>query len=382
MRRGDGCATIACAVLALFAMGPATPMIEAPAQVYQAAAPRLAPHVPRRLFVSGHSLTNHPFPEYLEGIAADLGRPLEWNMQGLVGSSVKDRSMGNGPAPWTGYAAGIDKAGHPLDVRAELQRPGPSYDTLIITEQHTVLGSIVWNDSLRLLRDFHDRVIALDPQARTYLFAAWMNVLDLDDPARWIAYERAAAPIWRCMAERINHDLAAAGRPDRLTTIPAASALATLVEEATSSRPIPGLEGADAKSILAAIFRDDVHLRPAGVYYVALVTTAILHGRPVDVTVRPRGMRQDTAERLRQIATTFVADYARGERPLTVEACRGYVSEDFVPTYLAYQRDLQWRDHGSAMTWLKWAKLRLLWPRLFRRHDATNPFYVGEPAPL
>ena len=374
-------------VLALSPVGPAAPvmsnMIEPDVVTDTRAGSTRRLRMPKRLFLSGHSLTDHPFPEYLKMIAATLGEPIQWNMQTLEGSSVKDRTMGNGSIPWSGYRAGVDKTGQPLDALAELQSPQTvrniPYDTLIITEQHSLLDSIVWKDTVHYLRDFHDRVIAHDAQAQTYLFQSWMTVSDMDDPSSWIAYEWAATPVWQCVAKRINHDLAHVGRTDRLLTIPAGAALAVLVEQATSPPSIPGFEGRDTRSTLALIFEDDVHLTAAGAYYIALVTSAVLHGRAVHMADRPYGMRQDTAERLQQIAWHFVADHADAGRALSPDACRRYVSEQFTPLYLAYQRDLQWRRHPSAKVWLRWARLRLLWPRLFRRRDASNPFHLGEP---
>lgn len=389
MRRVYGLCALAVIGLVLWQVGPALPVVTGSPPAFETgkimAGPSLPAHVPRRLLVSGHSLTDHPYPEYLEGIAASLGRPMDWNMQALEGSSIKDRTMGSGPVPWAGYAAGTDRDDRPLDMLAQLRRPlAPgegAYDTLVITEQHTLLGSIVWNDSLRLLRDFHERVIAQNPDAQTYLFEAWMNVVDLDDPSSWIAYERAAAPLWRCVAGRINHDLVAEGRADRLATIPAASALTVLVEEATSRRPVPGLEGPDTRSILARIFRDDVHLTSAGVYYIALVSSAILQGQTIHTSVRPEGMRKDTADRLQQIAARFVTTHRAERREIPAENCSRYVSDSFAPQYLAYQRSLQWRDYPGPMIWLKWARLRVQWPRLFRRRDASNPLYISEAKP-
>lgn len=389
MRRVYALGTLAVIGLVLWQVGPALPVMTGSPPVFETgkimAGLSLPARVPRRLLVSGHSLTDHPYPEYLEGIAASLGSPMDWNMQALEGSSIKDRTMGSGPVPWAGYAAGTDRDDRPLDMLAQLRRPlAPgerAYDTLVITEQHTLLGSIVWNDSLRLLRDFHERVIAQNPDAQTYLFEAWMNVVDLDDPSSWIAYERAAAPLWRCVAGRVNHDLVAEGRADRLATIPAASALTVLVEEATSHRPVPGLEGPDTRSILARIFRDDVHLTSAGVYYIALVSSAILQGQTIHTSVRPQGMRKDTADRLQQIAARFVTAHRAERREIPAESCSRYVSDSFAPRYLAYQRSLQWRDYPGPMIWLKWARLRVQWPRLFRRRDASNPLYISEAKP-
>ena len=121
--------------------------------------------VPQRMFVSGHSLTNEPLPSDLSAIASGFGFQFSWNWQHLEGSTIKQRSRGDasGNAPWTGYAHGFDYANRPIDVLAELRRPtrhpDRPYDALLITEQHSLLGTLVWNDTVRHLRDFHDRFI-------------------------------------------------------------------------------------------------------------------------------------------------------------------------------------------------------------------------------
>lgn len=369
-------ARMVCAAIALATIWPATLMTEPQGPVAPIAAAPLAAHTPRRLFISGHSLTDHPFPEHLAAIGANVGYGVEWNMQALYGSAIKDRTMGSGPEAWSGYKAGTDKEGQPINVLAELDDTDAPYDTLIITEQHTLLGNLVWNDSLRYLRDFHERIVTRNPSAQSYLFTAWMNVLDLDDPSSWIAYERATAPVWECVAGQINNTLAAGRRTDRLAIIPAAAALAVLAEEALAGT-VPGLEGPNARSILSLIFRDDVHLTQTGTFYVALVSWAVIHRRTIPVSARPPDMRADTAWRLQEIAGRFAAGYPGKPSAMNEDACRAYLADTYVPLYLAYQRDLQWRDYRSPMVWLKWARLRLSWPALFRRRDAGNPLGVS-----
>ena len=87
------------------------------------------------------------------------------------------------------------------------------------------LGSLIWNDTVRYLRHFHDRLIDGNPEATTYLYHSWISLDDKDDPARWIAYEREAYWAWQCVATRINQSLAAEGRTDRVLPLPAAASL-------------------------------------------------------------------------------------------------------------------------------------------------------------
>src|SRR5689334_22231956 len=69
----------------------------------------------QRFFVSGHSLTDRPFPDMLEDFARQGGRTLSWERQHIGGSSIRHRSAGaEGTPPGSGFAAGTDRAGNPI----------------------------------------------------------------------------------------------------------------------------------------------------------------------------------------------------------------------------------------------------------------------------
>ncbi len=120
-----------------------------------------------RIFWSGHSLTDQPVPGDVAAIARSLGHELQWNRQYMSGSSIRDRTRGRDAPPghqgWDGYRQGYSLEGEGLDVIEELRRPrtvsGGPYDALVITEIHWVMQQLLWQDSVRLLRHFHDRGI-------------------------------------------------------------------------------------------------------------------------------------------------------------------------------------------------------------------------------
>lgn len=347
----------------------------------------------RRLFISGHSLTDHPYPTQLAAIAESLGRPIQWNVQNQFGSSLRARTRGEPaddgtPAQWTGYRHGKDRYGRNVDVLDELAHPGTTdgkpYDTLLVTEQHTLLGNIVWNGTGRYLRDFHDRMIRINPGAQSFLFASWLGINDLNNPDRWISYERSASLVWACLAEEINRSLAQTGRQDRIQVLPAALALATLVKRATSEAFVPGITQADTSATMRHLFSDDVHLTKTGSYYIALTSYAFLYRRPPSPAWAPPGMPPTTAEALQKHAWNFTVRYIQNYRPLSPAQCRRYVSETFVPDYLDYIRAMQIRDGHVLRAWLSWARYRFEWPRLFRRRDGANPLIAsyGDPAAL
>lgn len=353
MRRGgEAGRAVALSFAALVALLTALPAIANEGDVAVRAEIGRRGDAPGYILISGHSLTDAPFPTQLAAIGRSAGQPVRWSAHNPAGSTLRDR--------------------------AQLGLPGANdgpHDALIATEQHTLLGNIVWNDTIRYLRQAHDRSIAANPQARTFLFTSWLAVSDLTDPARWIAYERAADPAWDCAALRINRALAGEKRRDRVRVIPAALALATLVERATTGPPVPGITGTSNTTTLKAIFRDDVHLTPVGTYYTALVTHAFIHRRPLKSVWAPDGLNTASADALRSIAWRFAQSHISRAQAMTLAECRRYIAGRFVPTYLAYQRDTTWRDAGGVRAYLKWLRHRVGWPILFARRSSANPFH-------
>jgi hypothetical protein len=338
-----------------------------------------APREAARIFVSGHSLTDHPFPDYLATIAESLSTPAVWNQQNLFGSSIRERVRGRGAGEtgWAGYSQGENRDGQGLNVVDELRRPktidSDRYDALIITEQHTLLGSLIWNDTVRYLRHFHDRLIDGNPQATTYLYHSWISLNDKDDPDRWIAYEREAFWAWQCVAARINQSLAAEGRTDRILSLPAAAALAALVERATRDAGLPGISGASVRQTMDRLFRDDVHLTSLGTYYMALVSYATVYRRSPLGAWAPSDMDEAQAALLQKMAWAFVTDVPDEQRVASLETCRSFINDEFVYTYWSYVRDTYWRPEGSAIrAYAKWLQHLSRWRyRLWR--DADNP---------
>jgi hypothetical protein len=281
---------------------------------------------PERLFISGHSLVDQPLPSDLAEIAKSLGAPLQWSRQYMVGSSIRARSAGDDPAkPWSGYRRGDNREGANLDILQELRQPitvsGGRYDGLLIAEQHGLLGSLLWNDTVRHLRHYHDRFVAANAQSRTWFYEAWLPVSDKDDPRAWIAYERAASPRWQCIAARINHSLQAEGRSDRIEPLPAARALAGLVEQATSSAGLPGVSKASVRQTVDSLFADDVHLTRVGAYYMALVSYAYLFDRSPLSAWKPQEVSAEAATSLQQAAWQWAQQERTDRRRMDVAEC-------------------------------------------------------------
>lgn len=332
--------------------------------------------VPQRMFVSGHSLTNEPIPSNVVSIAAGFGFQLAWNRQHLEGSSIKQRSRGSasGDQPWIGFAAGLDRTNRPIDVLAEFRRQQDApYDALLITEQHSLLGSLVWNDTPAHLRHFQDRFHAHNPKGVTYFFESWMSLDDKSNPARWVSYERAAAPVWQCIVGQMNEALAAEGRGDRIVSLPVASALAYLIERATQGTGIEGITLTTVRSTVDSLVSDDVHLTPLGNYYISLVTFALIFGHPVQGAWQPTGITAQQAAVLQAVADAFVQLPQAPTKSL--EACRSYVKWSFMWTYLGYTNRTNWRRERGYLGSLYFrTKLVIQWWWLFSSSKPENPF--------
>lgn len=356
----------------------ATPQNHDPgSHAVQAASPVTGP---RSLFISGHSLTARPFGDFLEGLARADGGALDWNMQHLVGSSIKARTRGSDGGAWSGYRAGEDRHGNPVNALHALAAGagGKPYDALILTELHSLLESLIWHDSIGHGLDYEARFAATNPRGRTYLYASWLQIDDPDRPARWLAYERSAGDVWDCTVARMNMLLAERGIDRRISLIPAAQGLAALVERACSEQGLPGVSAVTCRDTLAVLFTDDVHLTAAGAYYVALLSHDVLHGSPPRQAWSPEGIGPDLATALRDSAAAFMAQW-RSRPEKASDACSGEIMQDYVPVYLAYVRDNGWRSAGWFRAHIRWIRYSIVWPRLLRRDRADNPF---RPLPL
>lgn len=287
-----------------------------------------AADAPSRIFYAGHSLLDAPLPRDVAAIAASLGTPLaQWQQHTPAGSSMRDR--------------------------APSLPPLQGYDTLVVTEQHTLIGNVVWNDSVGELRRLHERFVAANPQGRSWFYAPWLNLDDTADPQRWVAYERAAAPVWACVAL-----LATERRTDRIAFLPASTLLAALVER-VSRGEVPGVR-------VASLFRDDVHLSALGAYFMAMVVYATLFERsPVGAAV-PEGLDGAAARALQPQVLPLLQQERAQREAAAPAACRERLQR-FVAPYAAYVRDVIDRPRvGTVRAWWLWAKHRWLWRRALR----------------
>lgn len=276
---------------------------------------------PQSLFFSGHSLLEEPLPAEVARTAQSLGLgSVRVQVHTPLGSSIKDR-----------LATGAQAV------------PPAAVDALVVTEQHTLVGNLVWNDSVGQLRRLQSAFVGANPRGRTWLYASWLNLDDAREPQRWVAYERAASPVWQCLAAAVPG----------VDFIPAAAVLAGLVERV--------VRGEVAGLALRDLFHDDVHLTPLGAHFMSLVVFAAVFDRSPEGAVPPAGMDASLARALQRLAFDGLrAERARLGAP-TATDCRGR-ARGFVGPYAAYVRDVIDRPGlGTWKAWWRWWRHRVQW---------------------
>ncbi len=297
------------------------------------------------LFFSGHSLLDNPLPDDVVAIAKSLGqRETAYNQQNIAGSPLRVRTRGMDPrrTDWPGYQSGKSRDAAAVDVLSEFAKPravGSPYTTLVITERHDLASVVIWEDTVRYLRHYHDRLVAANEHAVTYFYQPWLGLRGNNDPASWVAYERAADPVWRCVGTRINQSLTAEGRPDRIRPLAANLALAELVEQATQGQ-VPGITQDSAGKTFATLVSDGVHLTRVGVYYMALVTYAVSHERSPAGAWAPSGVGKALAAELQGRAWVFAQQQATAPA-LSLPQCSALMRDTFCARYSSYAANEQ-----------------------------------------
>jgi hypothetical protein len=317
-----------------------------------------------RVMISGHSLTDNPLADFMTQIARSMETPMWWNEQIVLGSTLRIRTRGENYADnsFSGYANGKNRDGWGMNIASELANPrtlgGERYDTLLLSERYDLGQVLLSDDTVRYARHYHERLIAGNPNASSFLYHPWLEV-NKDSPGAWINYERTAAPAWQCVAERINVSLAASNRGDRMTYLPAGLALTDLVERATGGG-LPGLSGGSVRQVMDQFFYDDVHLTGRGVYYMALVSYASIYRRSPVGAWAPGDISAEQARALQEIAWQSVSRYYDGASPPSMNQCQAMMRDTYCQAFANFRG-------GSGM--LENCRAR------FAQQSQDNPFY-------
>jgi hypothetical protein len=175
--------------------------------------------------------------------------------------------------------------------------------------------------------------VAASPAAETWLTEVWPEIDD-KDPAAWLSYVEGEYFAYQCVAARVNQRLAAKGRPGRVSLVPAGLAVRELLRRALEGS-VPGVSGTPRERV-HAVFTDDVHLTPLGIYLNAAVHYAVLFGNtPVGAAGAP-GVNPAALPLLQQIAWDTRSRAARTPLP-TLAECRARFASERCPAYNRYR---------------------------------------------
>lgn len=270
--------------------------------------------IPKNIFISGHSLVDNPYANYLEPISIDKGViDYHWNQQNGIGSPIRVRTSGHKLPPnnWQGYHQGKNRNTFDMDVIAELRNPmtigtGNFYDILLITERHDLMDTIFYEYTSSLLRHYHDRMLEGNPNAKTMLYHSWLYI-DLNNPQVWIDQETLMLNAWECVAEKVNLTLEADALSKNVSVVPAGWALTNLLTRILNNE-VAGFTGTDLEKI-DLLFNDNVHLNAEGVFYMAAVSYVSVYGTSSVGATIPAEINTTTGEDLLQIAWENVNSY-------------------------------------------------------------------------
>ncbi len=319
------------------------------------------------IMISGHSLTRPDIFAKMEAVANSLGTPMAWNHQTVNGSPMRVRTRGNDAtdASFSGYRMGENRYGANMNIVAEFLNPqtlgGQRYDTLLLTERHDIVNTLMWEDTVRYTRHYQDRLVAGNGGANGYLYHAWLPIYDKNNPASWIAYERSVAKAWQCTAARVNVSLAAAGRGDRMTYLPAGLALTDLLEQAVNGW-VPGLSGGGAGATVDRLFTDGVHLTTLGEYYLSLVSYASVYRRSAAGAWAPAGVTAEQAGSLQKLAWQAVSNHYNNAATPGMDQCQALMRNEVCTAYANYSGNPGLASSCSAR---------------FSEQSQNNPFYYG-----
>ncbi len=296
----------------------------------------------KNIFITGHSLMDNPYADYLASISIDKGiADYQWNQQIGIGSPIRVRTSGNNLPPnnWQGYHQGKNRDSVDMDVISELRSPmtigaGNLYDVLLITERHDLIDTIFFENTSSLLRHYHDRMLEGNFNSKTLFYQSWLYI-DPNNPQEWIDHETLMVNAWECVAEKVNLTLQADALNKTVSVIPAGLALSNLLTRILNNE-VSGFTGTDLAKI-DQLFDDNVHLNIEGIFYMAAVSYVSIYGTsPVGATI-PVGINTATGEDLLQIAWENVNNYRQNYQVKTMAQCRDVMANQICGSYYNFQ---------------------------------------------
>jgi hypothetical protein len=257
-------------------------------------------------FISGHSLTDNPYADYLIKITKSFGIESEYNQQIVIGSPIRVRTRGNNPdsKSFAGYQMGKNREGSGMEILNELKSyrtiQSTQYDYLIITERNDLLNAVIWEGTDRYLRHYRDQFM-INNNGRVYFLVPWLGIRNRKDVTSWFAYEKSALRAWECVVSKVNHDIVWK-QSSPVYVIPTNVALTELVKHLLSDSIVEQFGNRSDVDHLNLLFSDNAHLTKPGVYYIALVTYGLVFDSSPEGAWFPNEISREMALYLQNVA--------------------------------------------------------------------------------
>lgn len=240
------------------------------------------------VFIVGHSLVGPDLPHMLKSLLEEghvrnpiveaqiiNGAPLKWNWEHSATAEGKDGKQRLVEFPFT---------------------------SLILTPASPIQQHLTWSDPETHAALFYERALQRNEACQLYLYVTWPT----RDSSQW---KQGIWELERIMDYKGMSELAQAltlrfPKQPAVRLIPASTAIRKLLD-AIAADQVPGMADADA------VFADDIHLTPAGTYFMACVFYCVLTEKPplgLSSTMKDRWgkemvrLSEETARALQQLA--------------------------------------------------------------------------------
>jgi hypothetical protein len=168
----------------------------------------------------------------------------------------------------------------------------------------------------------------------------WLGRKNIEDINSWIAYEESALKAWKCVVSKVNHDLLQE-QSSPVHIIPANIALVELVKRLLSTSFLKELGSQSNSERLALLFSDDVHLTKLGIYYIALVTYALVFDSSPEGAWFPKEISKKMALYLQHVTWEFISNKVIDIPTLDLKSCSALFTGSFCSTYSDYTGEVQ-----------------------------------------
>ncbi len=235
-----------------------------------------------KLYSIGHSLSSE-IPDMVASLAKNTpGLKFEFQEQFRLGASLETQ-WNEAIKPGDKY----DDKQFRVNYPNSLAKGG--YNAVVLIDSVPRGGDWQEKNSVEFLTKFADYFGRTNPNASIYYVEPWHSLKSGTGKAEWDTHSPTRNLLWR---KRVDADApmwlkiksaAEKATGKKITIIREAQALGALVDAAEAGR-LPGFTKAQD------LFGDDIHLKPAGMYFIACLQYAVLFGRsPEGLTVDLKG---------------------------------------------------------------------------------------------